>query len=169
MNLISIALNFDFSYLSDFLPIILALPVIGVAYNKFEVFVGDLGSGFHDMRAANHVLNVYASNDAPSASADNIKTELAEITAEFGYPAAGTDVANDYLEAGGTGTLTGADVTWTASGGSFGPLQYVVLFNETQTTPVDPLIAWWDRGSAVTINDGESFTVDFGANIFTLI
>lgn len=139
-----------------------------VAYNKFEVFVGDLGSGFHDLRAANDVVKVYASNDAPSASADNIKTELAEITAENGYPSGGSDITNDYLESGGTATLSGSDVTWTASGGTFGPLRYAVIYNDTQTTPVDPLIAWWDRGSSVTINDGESFTVDFGASVFTL-
>ncbi len=167
MNLISISMQFDLSYLLYLLPIIASLPIFGVAYNKFEVFVGDLGSGFHDLRAANHVLEVYATDNPPSATADNIKTELVEITVENGYPA-NSDITNDYLEAVGIGTLTGNDITWTASGGSFGPLRYVVLFNETQTAPVDPLIAWWDRGSSVTINDGESFTVDFGANIFTL-
>jgi len=168
VNLILSVLNFDFSYLIDLLPYILALLVLGVAYNKFEVFVGDLGSGFHDLRAANDVVKVYASNAAPSASLDSIKTDLLEITAENGYPAGGSDISNDYLEATGTGTLTGSDVTWTASAGSFGPLQYVAIYNDTQTSPVDPLIAWWDRGSGVTINDGESFTVDFGASIFTL-
>lgn len=139
-----------------------------VAANKFEVFVGDLGNGSHDLRAAGDVLKVYASNAAPSASADSIKTDLAEITAANGYPSGGTDIANGYTEASGTGTLTGTDVTWTASGGSFGPLRYVALYNDTQTSPVDPLIIWWDHGSSVTINDGESFTVDFGASVATL-
>ncbi len=168
MNLISISVNFDLSYLLYLLPIIASLPIFGVAYNKFEVFVGDLGSGFHDLTAGGHVLKVYATDNPPSTSADSIKTDLVEITAENGYPAAGTDVANTYVEATGTATLVGSDVTWTAASGSFGPLRYIVLFNEDQTTPVDPLIAWWDRGSSVTINDGESFTVDFGADIFTL-
>lgn len=64
--------------------------------------------------------------------------------------------------------MAGTDVVFTASGGSFGPFQYVALYNDTQTSPVDPLVAWWDYGSAISINDGETFTVDFGASIFTL-
>lgn len=137
-----------------------------VAYNKFETFVSDLGLKVHELNA--DVIKVYASNAAPSTSLDSIKTDLAEITAENGYPSGGSDTTNTYSEATGTGTLAGTDVTWTASGGAFGPLQYVVLYNDTPAGPVDPLIAWWDRGSGVTINDGESFTVDFGASIFTL-
>lgn len=135
-------------------------------YNKFETFVGDLGLQVHELNA--DLLKVYASNAAPSASADSIKTDLAEITPANGYPSGGSDVQNTYSEAGGVGTLVGIDVTWTASGGAFGPLQYIALYNDTPTGPVDPLIAWWDHGSSVTINDGESFTVDFGANIFTI-
>jgi len=136
------------------------------SYNKFECFVGDLGTKKHDLNA--DVLKVYASNAAPSASADSIKTDLAEITAENGYPSGGTDIENTYSEANGTGTLAGVDKVWTASGGSFGPLRYVVLYNDTQTSPVDPLIAWWDYGSAITVNDGETFTVDFGASVLTI-
>ena len=109
---------------------------------------------------------MYASNAAPSASADTIKTDLAEIAAEHDYPAGGTDVENAYSEANGTGTLTATDKTWTASGGSFGPLRYIALYNDTADD--DPLIAWWDYGSAVTVNDGETFTNDFGASVFTI-
>lgn len=138
------------------------------AYNKFQDFTQRLGEGVHQLHAAGHTLKVYASNAAPSASADAVKADMAEITPANGYPSGGTDVQNDYTETTGTGTLTAVDVVWTASGGSFGPLQYIPLYNDTPTSPADPLIAWWDYGSAVTINDGETFTVDFGASVFTL-
>lgn len=138
------------------------------SYNKFENFVEDLGKGVHQLQAAEDMLKVYLSNAVPSASADAIKTDLAEITAENGYPAGGSDAQNDYTETGGTATLTGVDITFTASGGTVGPFQYVVLYNDTPTSPADPLISWWDYGSALTLNDGDSFTVDFGASIFTL-
>lgn len=137
-------------------------------YNKFEQFVLDLGQGVHQLHAAGHLLKVYASNATPSASADTVKTDLAEITAQNGYPSGGSDVQNDYTEATGTGTLSAVDVVWTASGGSFGPLRYIALYNDTPTSPLDPLISWWDYGSSVTVNDGETFTVDFGASVFTL-
>ena len=136
-------------------------------YNKFETFVGDLGTAIHNLTAAGHTLEVYLTNAAPSASLDSVKADLAEITNENGYTAP-EDIANGYTEAGGVGTLTGVDVVITAVGGTIGPFQYVVLMNTTPTSPLDPLIAWWDNGSAVTLADGESFTIDFGASVATI-
>jgi hypothetical protein len=78
------------------------------------------------------------------------------------------DVQNDYTESGGVGTLTGVDVVVTASGGTVGPFRYVVLYNDTPTSPADPLVGWWDYGSAITLADTETFTVDFGASILTV-
>ena len=135
------------------------------SYNKFETFVGDLGLGVHNLNA--DTLRCYLSNATPSASADSVKADLAEIATGNGYTG-GEDVTNAYSEASGTGTLTGTDIVITASGGSIGAFQYVVLFNDTPTSPADPLIAWWDYGSALTLNDGDSFTIDFAANIFTI-
>lgn len=138
------------------------------AFNKFQDFVQQLLTAKHNFVAAGDVFKVYASNAAPSASADAVKADLADITAANGYPAGGTDVQNDMTETTGTATVTGVDVVWTASGGSFGPLQYIALYNDTQTSPADPLVGWWDYGSAVTVLDTETFTVDFGASILTV-
>ena len=136
-------------------------------YNKFQNFVEDLGNGTHKLGAAADVLKVYLSNTAP-VNTNTVKADIAEITAANGYPAGGSDIQNGWTEATGTGTLTGVDVVWTASGGAFGPFRYVILYNDTPTAPADPLIAWWDYGSAVTINAGETFTVDFGASVLTI-
>jgi hypothetical protein len=136
-------------------------------YNKFQQFSEDLGKGVHQLHAAGHTLKVYLSNAAPSASADAVKADLAEITNENGYTAP-VDIQNDYTETGGTGTLTGVDVVITASGGTVGPFQYAVIFNDDPTSPADPVVCWWDYGSAVTLQDGEDFKVDFGASILTV-
>jgi hypothetical protein len=135
-------------------------------FNKFEDFVEQLGKGVHQLHAAGHTLKVYLTNSAPSASADAIKTDLAGITEEHGYAPA--DIQNDVSETAGVLTLTGVDVIFTASGGSFGPFRYAVVYNDTPTSPVDPLVCWWDYGSSITINTGETFTVDFGASVFTV-
>lgn len=137
-------------------------------YNKFQDFVEQLGKGVHQLHAAGHTLKCYLSNTVPSASVDAVKADLLEITPGNGYTGGGEDAQNDYTEATGTGTLTAVDIVWTASGGTIGPFQYVVLYNDTPAAPADPLIAWWDYGSALTLNDGDSFTVDFGASVFTL-
>jgi hypothetical protein len=34
------------------------------------------------------------------------------------------------------------------------------LFNDTPTSPADPLIGYWDYGSSFTLAAGETFTVD---------
>lgn len=135
-------------------------------FNKFQNFVEDLGLGVHNLNTG--VLKIYLSNTAPSASLDAVKADLAEISAGNGYTAGGEDVTGVWSESAGTATLAGTDVTWTASGGTIGPFQYVVLYNDTPTSPADPLIGWWDYGSAVTLQIGETFTADFGASILTL-
>lgn len=136
-------------------------------YNKFEQFVLDLGLGVHNLNTG--VIKLYLSNAAPSASLDLIKTDLAEISAGNGYTAGGDDVSATYTEASGTGTLAATDNTWTASGGAIAQFRYAVLYNDTPSGPVDPLISWWDNGSAVDLATGESFTVNFGASVFTVV
>jgi hypothetical protein len=138
------------------------------SFNKFQQFVEDVGVGVHNLATAGDTVKVYLTNTLPVAT-NTIKANITEITAQNGYPSGGSDIQQDYTQTSGTATLTGVDVTWTASGGSFGPFQYVVMYNDTPTSPADPLIGWWDYGSAVTVNTGESFTVDFGASVLTLV
>ena len=124
------------------------------AFNKFQQFVEDLGLAVHNLSTG--TLNIYLSNAVPSASADAVKTDLAEITNQNGYTAP-VDTQNTWAESSGTATLTGTAITITASG-AVGPFQYVVLYNDTPSSPTDPLIGWWDYGSAVTLASGETFT-----------
>src|SRR3990172_2319388 len=131
------------------------------AYNKFEDFVEQLLLAKHDFSAAGHVFKIYLSNTAPSTSLDAIKTDLAEFAGGTGYTAGGTDVQNTLAEATGTATVTGTKVVWTAGAADWVAFRYVVLYNDTQTSPVDPLVGWWDYGSALTLGNGETFTVKF--------
>jgi len=136
------------------------------AYVKFQDFVEQLGKGVHQLHAAGHMLKVYLTNNAPSVSDDAVKADLAGITEQNGYAAA--DIQNDYAEAAGVGTLTGVDVEYTATGAGFGPFRYVVLYNDTPTSPADPLVAYWDYGSEISCAAGEKFKVDFGASVLTI-
>lgn len=129
---------------------------------KFQDFVEALGLGEHNLNT--DTLKVYLTNAAPSASDDADKTDLAEISNENGYTAP-VDIQNTWSESGGTGTLAGVDVTIEATG-SVGPFRYAVIYNDDHTS--DGLVCYWDYGSEVTLANGESFTVDFGASIFTL-
>ena len=138
-----------------------------VAFNKVNAFQRDLLLGVHRLAAAGDVVKAMLTNTAPTA-ANAIKSDITEITAQNGYPAGGSDIQNDVTLSGSSGQLTGVDVTWTASGGSFGPFRYVVLYNDTQAAPNKPIIGWYDYGSSISINDTESFTLDVGATVLTL-
>ena len=136
------------------------------SYQKFDDFVEQLCLKKHELNA--DLVKIFLSNELPLV-ADTIKTDIADIAAGNGYTAGGDDVTNTLSVAAGTVTMVAVDVVWTASGGTIGPFQFIVAYNDTQTSPLDALIAWWDRGAALTLQDGESFTVDFqGDKIFDL-
>jgi hypothetical protein len=138
------------------------------AFNKYEVFAEHLADKVHDLMGTTDTLKVLLSNTAPDAAADAVKADAAEISAGNGYTAGGADTQNDGTRSGGVVSVTGVDVTFTASGGSIGPFRYAILYNDTPSSPADPLIGWWDYGAPVTLAAGESFTVDFGASLFTV-
>jgi hypothetical protein len=135
--------------------------------NKFNDFIEQVGKGVHQLHAGGHTLKIYLTNNAPSASEDTVKADLAGITEENGYAPA--DIQNDISEVDGVLSLTGADVVWTASGGPFGPFRYVVLYNDSPTSPADPLICWWDNGTSITITEGNSYKADAGDYILMLV
>lgn len=130
------------------------------AYNKFNCFVLDKASAKHQMQTGtSHVFKVYLTNTAPSAS-NTVFNTPAEISAGNGYTAGGISIGTiTGAQSSGTFTFVGdTDPEWTASGGSIGPFQYAVLYNDTSATK--PLIAWWDYGTAVTLTSGNKFKVD---------
>lgn len=129
------------------------------AFNKFDAFVEALAEKVHDLGA--DTLKVYLSNDTPSASADAVKADLAEISAGNGYTAGGnTATVTSSSQTGGLYKLVLADpATWTATGGNIGPFRYAVLYNST--TASGNLIGWWDYGTSITLGSGDTFTVDF--------
>ncbi|MGI9490492.1 MAG: hypothetical protein ACR2RF_32285 [Geminicoccaceae bacterium] len=120
----------------------------------------------HNLNAANDVLKVALSNTAPVAT-NTVFANITEITAGSGYTAGGEDTQNSLSRTANTTSVIGVDVVWTSTG-TIGPFRYVVLYNDTPTSPADPLIGWWDNGSSVTLANGETFTVDFGASMFTV-
>jgi len=133
-------------------------------YNKYDQTIADVFNKKHDFSA--DTFKYALSNTLPSV-ADNTLAEVSEIVAGNGYTAGGTQVVvTSSTQTGGVlSVVPTADVVFTASGGSIGPFQYVVFYN---STPAGGLtVSYFDRGSAVTLLDGETFTVDVQATLFT--
>ena len=133
-------------------------------FNKFNSFVEALAEKAHDL--GSDVLKVALTNSAPVAT-NTVLANITQITAENGYSAGGPAVTvSSSSQTSGTYSLVGVDRVITASGGTIGPFRYVALYNDTAAS--DELIGWYDYGSSITLADGETFTVNFGANILTL-
>lgn len=129
-------------------------------------FVERLLAGTHNFTS--HTFKLALTNTAPTVAAVNL-SGITQIGAGGGYTLGGYTLAGVTLtETNGVATIKINDLVITATGGSIGPFRYLVIYNDTASG--DPLIGWYDRGSAITLASGESLTVDFDATTgaFTL-
>lgn len=133
------------------------------SFVKYECFSETLAEKAHNLDT--DVLKVALTNTAPNVATHTTLADITEIGAGSGYSAGGTDTQNATSRSGATTSITGVDVVFTASGGTIGPFRYVVLYNDTTS---DNLIGYWDYGSSVTLQIGETFTVDLGSSLFTI-
>lgn len=130
-------------------------------YNKFQDYAEQLNKGVHNW--STHTFKAMLTNTAPAAT-DTGFSNWTEITAANGYTAGGMTLDTVTLtETTGTAKVTIADEVLTASGGSIGPFRYVCIYNDTATSPADAAVCWFDYGSSITLNNTESFTIDFDA------
>lgn len=136
------------------------------SYNKFNVFTSDLVNAKHNF--GSNTFKVLLTNTAPVAT-NSVKADLTEISAGNGYTAGGTTSTVSTSTSSGTAKVTATDIVFTAAGGAIGPFRYAVLYNAT--TSGNPLVAWWDYGSSISLNDTETLTVDFDNTngLFTVV
>ena len=104
-------------------------------YNKFNDFSEQLAKGAQNF--GTDTYKVALSNTAPVAT-NTILSDITQISAVNGYTSGGTATTISVSETTGTTTVSGTQVVFTASGGSIGPFRYVVLYNDTTTSPVVP-------------------------------
>lgn len=126
-------------------------------FNKFNQFVEDLSKGVHNLLTGAITVALCNAANAPVAS----NTVLANLT-QIAYTnlSARVVTVSSCAQTSGTLKLVLADLVLTASG-TVAAFRYVVLYNDTPTSPADPLIGWYDYGSDLTLLSGETFTIDF--------
>ena len=132
------------------------------AFVKFQPFVDYLCDG--DMNLSSDTLQVALTTHGNTPAVGN--GLLGDLT-EIAYTNLSTQeiVTISSTQTAGVYSLVLTDLVLTASG-DVPTFRHVVVFDQTATS--DPLIAWFDYGSDVTLANGETFTIDFGASLFTL-
>src|SRR5262245_34464539 len=127
-------------------------------FQKFDVFVENVAEKVHDLGA--DTLKVALTNTAPVAT-NTILANITQIANGNGYTTGGTQaVISSSTQTSGTYKLVLADVVFTCITAAMATFQYTVLYNDTPTSPADPLIGFWNYGSGVTLQVGETFTWD---------
>lgn len=140
------------------------------SFTKVNDFVKNMANA---MDLDSDSLKIALSNTDPTSGTDvtaDGNGVLANIV-EISYTnLSNRDLANvTSTQTSGTYKLSADDKVLTASGGSVASFRYVIVYNDTPTSPADPVIGYYDYGSSLTLNDGDTFTVDIGTNgLFTV-
>lgn len=134
------------------------------AFQRFNSFSEAVYEGVHDFE--NDTFKVALTNTAPTA-ANTVFANITEVAAGNGYTAGGLALTIDpSSQTGGVYTaVIDGNITFTASGGEIGPARYLVVYNDSATNK--ELVAYYDYGSSLTLQDGESLT--FAGNGVSLV
>ena len=132
-------------------------------YTKFQCFVEDLAEKKHNLASDTLKVALSSAANAPSASAD---VKLADFTS-IAAPAVDTTTltVSSSGQTSGTYKLVVADKLLTATG-DVPAFRYAIIYNDTATNK--ELICYFDYGSEVTLHANDTFTLDFGAELFSL-
>lgn len=141
------------------------------AFNKINGFVENLAEKVHNL--GSDAITLALSNTAPGSESTpptgaTSTAILANVT-QISYTNLSSRVltVTSSAQSAGTYSLVASDLVLTASG-AVGPLRYIYVYNDTPTSPADPLIGYYDYGSSISLASGETFTFDLGTELLTL-
>lgn len=129
------------------------------AFNKFNSWAEMMSEGAN---VGSDQFAVGLTNSAPSAA----NTVIADITqVSYTNLSSRNLTTSSAAQSGGTYSPTFADLVLTASG-VVGPFRYVFIFDDTLAG--DPLVGWYDLGSSITMQSGDTLTIDFTGAAWTV-
>lgn len=129
-------------------------------YQKFNDFTENMAEKVHDLSADQLIVALSAAASAPIA-ADSVLLDITEVS-YTNLSSRNITTTSSSQSPAGTYNLILTDLVLTASG-AVATFRYVTIYNDTPTSPADPLIGFYDHGSDVTLATSETFTIDFPA------
>ena len=149
---------------------------MAVTINFYDGFPEYIGDSTIDLDA-DDFRHMLMNNSHVFDATDDIRTDVSanQIATANGYVQATGGGTGEQLgsvtwtNVAGTVTFDAADTTWTASGGSIDASD-VVLFDDTPTSPVDPICFSVDFDGDQSAGDGTNFLITWNASgIFTSV
>lgn len=137
-------------------------------WTENDVFSEDIANKIHDLNS--DTFRLALTNTAPVLSSTFLLSNVTQIAGGNGYTTAADGAGHattlSFSRTGQTTTVSGTQVVITATG-AVGPFRYVVWWNDTPTSPLNPVMGWIDHGSSITMANTDTYTVPAGA-LFTI-
>lgn len=130
------------------------MAITGKLFAKFPLNLGGgdaSGDGPMDLLSDTIKLTLHTSTYTPNQSTNEVKADATnELSTAGGYTALGQALASKTNTTSGlVNSFDAADVTWASLSVTY---RYGVLWDDTPTTPADPLIGYVDSGGDQTLN-----------------
>jgi hypothetical protein len=123
---------------------------------KFNQYVADVHNGVHNLGGNALMVALLASANAPVVT-KQVLADLVQIN--YANLSSRAITVRSSLQVSGTYNLILEDLSLSATG-PVATFRYVVIYNDTPTSPTDPLICYIDNGADVTMGSGDVFLID---------
>jgi hypothetical protein len=140
------------------------------AFVEPDILSEDIANKVHDFNS--DTFRWVLSNTAPVLGTTFLLSNVTQISSGNGYTQM-TDGANGIVVTVGfsrSGQITTVATTSSpvvTATGAVGPFQYLILINDTPTSPLNPVVGWVTLTSAITMANTDTFTIP-ASNIFTI-
>lgn len=141
------------------------------AYNKFNATCQDFARAIYNLSTTT-VIKTLLTNTVPTSSWRSSTDITGELATGNGYSTGGSSVAiaSAFNGAGNSSIyilLQNAALVFTAGPGSVGPFRYALIAASTTVASSTVggaatgygILGWYDYGSAITLNNTETFTL----------
>jgi hypothetical protein len=140
------------------------------AFVEPDILSEDIANKIHDFNS--DTFRWVLSNTAPVLGSTFLLSNVTQISSGNGYTQM-TDGANGitatvgFSRSGQTTTVATSNAPVVTATGVIGPFQYLILINDTPTSPLNPVVGWVTLTSAITMANTDTFTIP-ASNILTI-
>ncbi len=135
------------------------------SYGKFNQTVEDWMEGVYTASTDQFTFALTTEANAPVA-ANSVLADLTQIS--YTNLSSRDITTNTSGQTSGTFTQLFTDLVLTASG-AVATFRRLAIYNNTPSSPLDPLLGHFDFGSDLTLASGETLTIDWTTSSWTVV